>query len=312
MKYAGLLKQSDKSDEATVLVETVISEPRKKLEADPRDATAAATMAEAFLAQGRADDVRAHLVAYADDATGSRVPSDPGLAALYGRACIDSYDNLTGHKDDPRKTDITGEELAVSNADAETLISLLADALTSPATAPLAVNRVARLSLSIHPAAARAEQLVRNLRLEGSQGSQVLNLLGMYALEMKRFDKAQFYLSQANNQTRNQDPMILNNLAIAIIRGGGDSQERALELANRTLTILPDHPDAIATRGEVYVAMKRWDDAIADLTQALKLRSNSSLVHRLLEQAYTGLSDSKMAARHGERAVELESAEASR
>lgn len=307
LMYAGLLKQSDKTDEATALLETVVSESREKLEANPADTTAAATMAEAFLAQGRAEDVRKHLAAFAVDAAGGRVPSDPGLAALYGRSCIDSYDKLTGYREDPRKIDVAAEELAVSKADSETLITLLADALVSPATTALAVNRVARLSLSAHPAAAKAEELVRNLRLEGTQGSQVLNLLGMHALEMKRFDKAQGYLSQANNQTRNQDPMILNNLAIAIIRGGGDSKERALELANRTLAILPDHPDAITTRAEIYVAMERWDDAIADLIQALKLRSDSSLVHRLLEKAYTGLSDLEMAAKHGERAAELES-----
>lgn len=312
LMYAGLLKQSDKSDEATALLDTVVSESREKLAANPDDTTAAATMAEAFLAQGRADDVRKHLAAFAVDAAGGRVPSDPGLAALYGRSCIDSYDKLTEYRDDPRKIDVAAEQFAASKADAETLINLLADALVSPATSALAVNRIARLSLSAHPAAAKAEELVRNLRLEGSQGSRVLNLLGMHALEMKRFDKAQVYLSQANNQTRNQDPMILNNLAIAIIRGGGDSQDRALELANRTLTILPDHPDAIATRGEIYVAMERWDDAIADLTQALELRGNSSLVHRLLEKAYTGLSDLEMAAKHGERAAELESAQASR
>ena len=58
--------------------------------------------------------------------------------------------------------------------------------------------------------------------------------------------------------------------------------------------------------------MERWDDAIADLTQALELRGNTSLVHRLLEKAYTGLSDLELAAKHGERAAELESAQASR
>lgn len=312
MMYSKILMQSGKSDEGSALLESVISESREKLIANPKDTIAAAAIAEALLAQGLADDVRTHLAAFTVDPADDRVPSDPGLAALFCRACIVSYDALTGYRDDPREIDVAAEELSASKADAETLINLLADALKSPATSILAVNRIARLSLSAHPAAPKAEDLVRNLRLEGSQGSQVLNLLGMHALEMKRFDKAQAYLSQANNQTRNQDPMILNNLAIAIVRGGGDSKERALELANRTLDILPDHPDAIATRGEIYVAMERWEDAIADLTQALKLRSNSSLVHRLLEKAYTGLPDLEMAAKHGERAVELESAQVSR
>jgi predicted Zn-dependent protease len=100
--------------------------------------------------------------------------------------------------------------------------------------------------------------------------------------------------------------MILNNLATAIIRGGGDSNDRALQLANETLALLPDHPDALSTRGEVYVAMERWSDAIADLTQSLQHRAQSVELHRLLEKAYLGINDTQMAAEHGKRAEELE------
>ena len=312
MMYAGLLKNSDRVDEATALLESIISESHAKLEENPGDMVAAAKMAEALLAQGRAEQVRTDLATFVDSASDSRVPSDPGLAALYGRACINIYDELTGYRDDPRRISSSAEQPAVSNVDAETLLNLLADALVSPVTKLQAINRTARLSLSAHPAAVQAEEMVRNLRLDGHQSSQVLNLLGMHAIEMKRFDKAHAYLSQANYQTRSKDPMIVNNLAISIIRGGGDSKERALDLANTTLTLLPDHPDALSTRGEVYVAMEQWDNAIADLTQALKLRGNSFVVHRLLERAYNGQSDFAMAAKHGERAVELELTSATR
>jgi tetratricopeptide (TPR) repeat protein len=306
MMYAKLLKDSDRVDEATALLDSIISECRAKLETSPGDVAAAAEMAEALLTQGQAEQVRTDLTAFVDGSSDSRVPSDPGLAALYGRASIDVYDELTGHRDDPRRIESSAEQMAASDVDAETLLDLLADAAVSPATTMQAINRIARLSLSSHPAAAQAEEMVRNLRLDGQQSSQVLNLLGMHAIEMKRFDKAQAYLTQANHQTRSKDPMIVNNLAIAIIRSGGDSKQRALDLANTTLTLLPDHPDALSTRGEIYVAMEEWDHAIADLTQALKLRSNSFVVHRLLEKAYNGQSDFPMAAKHGERAVELQ------
>jgi exosortase len=306
MMYARLLKNSDRVDEATALLESILSESQAKLENSAGDMVAAAEKAEALLALGRAEQVRTDLATFVDTASDARVPSDPGLAALYGRASIDIYNKLTGYHDDPRRISSSAEQLAISSVDAETLLNLLADALVSPATTMQAINRTARLSLSAHPAADQAEEMVRNLRLDGHQGPQVLNLLGMHAIEMRRFDKAQAYLAQANNQTRSQDPMIVNNLAIAIIRGGGDSKERALDLANTTLTLLPDHPDALSTRGEVYVAMEQWDKAIVDLTQALKLRGNSVVVHRLLEKAYNGQSDFPMAAKHGERAVELE------
>lgn len=103
--------------------------------------------------------------------------------------------------------------------------------------------------------------------------------------------------------------MILNNLALAILRdtvAEGDKFDRALQLANQTLVILPDHPDVLSTRGEIYVAMKSWQDAVADLTESLKFRKNSAELHRLLETAYTGLPDPQMAEEHRQRAIELE------
>ena len=54
------------------------------------------------------------------------------------------------------------------------------------------------------------------------------------------------------------------------------------------------------------MALERWPEAIADLTQSLKFRQKSAELHRLLEKAYTGLADPRMAEEHRERAKELE------
>jgi tetratricopeptide (TPR) repeat protein len=73
------------------------------------------------------------------------------------------------------------------------------------------------------------------------------------------------------------------------------------------LNLIPDHPDALSTRGEVYVAMKRWNDAVADLTEALKLRKDNLLAHQLLATAYRELSEPKMQELHLKRIEELSS-----
>lgn len=52
--------------------------------------------------------------------------------------------------------------------------------------------------------------------------------------------------------------------------------------------------------------MERWQDAVADLTDSLKLRSNSAELHRLLEKACTAPPDRNMAEKHRQRASELE------
>lgn len=308
---ARLKMKNGSSEDARRLLEKLISEASAKLAEAPDDVTAASRLAEALLVSGRIAEATAHLARFAKEPEISGIPESPELAALYGRACLAEFDRLTGYTGDPRSASL--RELSpdkLDSTDANRLLELLDDAYACAATANQAIDRLSRLSLSSHPAASGADEMLRQLRLEGTHGANVLNLLGMHALMMDRCDKAKAWLEQANLQTRGRDPMVLNNLATAIVRSGRDSKDRALKLANETLTLLPDHPDALSTRGEVYVAMERWPDAIADLTQSLQHRAKSAELHRLLEKAYLGINDAQMAADHRKRAEELEAAEA--
>ena len=336
LNFARLLKQSGKTEKSANLLNVLIRESQSRLEQDPKDTAAATQLGEALLVLGRPEDARQLLITFADDPATSRIPTDAGLAALYGWACLGCYDSLTESNVELRRPTDAGSistpaaiadstasdsepQIATNVADASpsrvesqepaVLLGLLADAVACRSTTNQAIDRISRLSLSSHPAADGAESLVRQLRLEGPYGGQVLNLLGMHALLMNRLGKATSYLELANIQTRGRDPMILNNLALAIIRSDEGPKGKALDRANETLALLPDHPDALATRGEIYVAMERWPEAIADLTESLKLRSTNAEVHRLLEKAYTGLPDPQMAEEHRQRASELEAAE---
>ncbi len=266
-------------------------------------------MATAQLALGQADEAVNLLATFVEDPTKNRIPAEPTLASLYGQACIARFDRLTGDVSDPRKMTESMFSESSAGSEPDVLLEPLKDAAGCSATANEPFDRIARLSLSSHPAAAAAEESVRQLRLAGTQGAHFLNVLGMHALFMKRLDEARSWLEQANAQARGKNPMILNNLATAIVRGGGDNNDRALQLANETLVILPEHPDALSTRGEIYVAMERGQDAVADLTESLKLRSHSAELHRLLEQAYTSLPDLQMAEEHRQRASDLEAAQ---
>ena len=51
--------------------------------------------------------------------------------------------------------------------------------------------------------------------------------------------------------------------------------------------------------------MKNYKDALADLIESLRNRPGSVEVHQLLEQAYLGLGDERMAHEHAKRATEL-------
>lgn len=311
LDLARLKLRNGQIEEGNQLVETLVSEAQVQLAEQPDDVVANARLARALLVAGRISEVKTQLARFAVSPETSAIPEPAELAALYGQASIAEFDLLTGYKRNPLSGDLIAPISAdASAAEPQKLLELLNDAYLSVVTANQAIDRLSRLSLSTHPAAPGADEMLRQLRLEGTHGATVLNLLGMHALMMDRYDKAKVWLEQANLQTRGRDPMVLNNLATAIVRGGGDSKDRALQLANETLTLLPDHPDALSTRGEVYVAMERWPDAIADLTQSLQHRAESAELHRLLEKAYFGINDPQMATDHRKRAEELEVAAA--
>ncbi len=314
LDFARLLLQSNAADESNEMLESLIAESRCKLAEKPDDIQAITQLVETQLLQGRADEVRTFLASRSAEPTKKRVPESPELVPFFGQACIDCFDTLSGYKSDTRLLANWNGVPANSKVSAEpkVLLEMLADAFACPTTSNQAIDRLSRLSLSTHPAAGGAEDMIRQLRLEGTYGSQVLNMLGMHALMMHRYDKARAYLDQANIQTRGRDPMILNNLATALVRSDSDSYDRALQLADETLKLLPDHPDALSTRGEVYIALKRWPEAVADLTEAIKLRKDSPELHRLLEKTYIGLADVQMAEDHRKRATELEAAQQTR
>ncbi len=98
--------------------------------------------------------------------------------------------------------------------------------------------------------------------------------------------------------------MVLNNLAIALICGAdGPSMaadsERALQLAESALAIVPQQPDVLSTRGEILIAQERWEDARRDLEVALSKRQKSANIRRLLVQVFEALGEPALAAEHG-------------
>ncbi len=311
LNFSKLLLRTGKIDEGAAILETLITEANAKLQVSPDDVAANVQLAEAMIAAGDADKARAHLKQFSKDPSESQIPESPELAFVYGKACLACYDRLAKYSKLSESSWQNSETFDPPHSvEATVLLELLADTFKCPGMANQVIDRLSRLSLSSHASAEGAESMLRQLRLEGTYGSQVLNFLGMHALTMNRYDKAKPWLEQAHLQTRGRDPMVMNNLATAIIRSGNDQQERALQLANDTLKLLPDNPDALSTRGEVYVAMKRWPEALADLTQSLERRQNSADLHRLLEKAYTGMQDSKMAEEHRRRAEALEASTA--
>lgn len=291
LRYAALLQTAGRHSESRELQQRLLEETRLAAESDPDDRLAAVRHVEALILARRLHEALEFLRSRSETSEGSRAPQDPALNQLYGTVCIDLYDLSRRNPDE-----LQGEEP----------LELLREALTVRSTVVQAIDRLARLAFSDDPQAAAADELIRKFRIAADTRGEVLSLLGLHALQSGETGRARNYLEQANAQARGRNVMILNNLAIVLIRGEPADPDRALELIDQALQMSPDHPDLLSTRGEIYIAMQRWHEAAADLKRSLASRDDNVEVHRLLVEVYTALNEDAMADGHRRRIRELQ------
>ena len=182
-------------------------------------------------------------------------------------------------------------------ADPAEAITLLNRAFETGRRTTAVLDRLARLSYRDDDFAEPAEEALNRLLTTGAMTPVVYNLLGTIALELDKPEKAVRYLERALSLGQ-KNPMVMNNLAVALVRGSVRDLDRALKLADDVLEIIPENPDALSTRGEVYVAMLRWEDARADLERALKQQPTSRTVRSLLIPVYEALEEAALANEH--------------
>lgn len=89
---------------------------------------------------------------------------------------------------------------------------------------------------------------------------------------------------------RTRAPVLLNNLAHVILKRGGDLEE-ARGLLDEALRRQPGDAGFLSTRGEVFLAMGRYEEARLDLQASLKKRGRHNNLLLLLARSYEGLGD---------------------
>ncbi len=138
------------------------------------------------------------------------------------------------------------------------------------------------------------ESLVQNIDPDTSHF-----ILGTIALNAGKIAEATQHLELAAKNNPNL-PGLLNNLAHAIYVSESPDLERALRYANEANTIEPNHPFLHETRGQIYLKMKRYTDAIADLEVALNAPELRAQAREALAQAYEATGQTEIAKRQRE------------
>ena len=94
-------------------------------------------------------------------------------------------------------------------------------------------------------AADAANQLVLRILTQGKLNAAVYSAVGAESILQEDLDKAVVNLQQALALAPN-DPVVLNNLAIALVRRSKDNAGQALQLAQQALSIVPGHLELLA------------------------------------------------------------------
>lgn len=288
LRLAKLYQQVSRDDDARDLFETVIDSTRQQLDQSPDNVRLSIALLGQLNAAGR--------FAEALDFLSSRSPAELSSEQRQqwerqkAIAELGRYDQL----------------IATSEESAPSKIALLTPSLGSGNYAGQALLRLAQLSFSDDHEASEAEGLLASLADSGQGQKAIHRIIGEAALMAEDFQTAVKALRKAYLAAPDS-PVVANNLAVALIRSDYGDTVRALKLVNEALAKIPDQPDFLITRAEVNSALKRWDDAILDLTKAHSLGRSTLELHDLLAKAYEKTGNSSLAEVHAMKAEEFKS-----
>ena len=217
---------------------------------------------------------------------------------LVGRSWLDEFDELAGR---PR----VGIELMmkwvpeVPRADevAEQL-QRLRQAAAKPAVRTVAIDRLCRVVLSGGEWGEQAERELTELRAAGLSAEYLLGRVGDLAAAVGRYEQAVPWQRQALAAATERTYLRLNNLAICLLRAEGvGAAEECQSLIEEALGLSENHPQLLATRGEILLRRGQHVRARGDLEASLAAGSGSAEVWGLLAECCELSGDELMAER---------------
>lgn len=152
--------------------------------------------------------------------------------------------------------------------------------------------------------AASAKEMLRRMLVRGENMATVHMALGLKGYRDGDFKMARMHFESAYN-LEPTSARIANNLAWILTHQGDPQLERALKVINTVLERFPGKARFRDTRGEVYLAMERWEDAKQEFEAALPQLANDPRIHRSLAKAYAELGFQSLATDHRDAAAQL-------
>jgi tetratricopeptide (TPR) repeat protein len=190
--------------------------------------------------------------------------------------------------------------LALPNPDLDRLLALFlqaAELTDDPTALQEQITMLYRLRADYPLAQRFVDEVVESPRTPAA----ILEATGTIAATFGETDKAKTYLQRAV-QKDPRNAVAWNNYAWLVAHDSDGDLNDALKAVNTALEIRPNDIRFRETRGQVFVRLGRWREAIEDLELAANGLPRSRDIHLSLAKAYDALGEQQLARVHREHA----------
>ena len=176
-------------------------------------------------------------------------------------------------------------------------LELLEMALAYAPNYPPALSRLARFFSLEGELGEQARLKLKEILASGKATATVHLILGTQAVAKGDMQAAALHFEQGHELNQKM-PVLLNNFAWLLASQDEPQLDRALDLVNRALEMLPTEPRIRETRGQIYAKQGHWRKALADLEFALQTMAGNRELHQALATVYRTLGEDEIADEH--------------
>lgn len=171
-------------------------------------------------------------------------------------------------------------------------MEFLDEALKADPTNPAVSEEVAKLMARGGNVSSTLKLAMEAQLADGKSTTMTHLMLATHWLKQSDFASAIPHLEVANRKSPNA-PVILNNLALAMLRVSTNNAPAAKELIDRALQIVGPHPELLDSQGEIRMAAGDYVGAVASLESSIGLDGRRLGTRKRLIEAYekVGLKD---------------------
>ncbi len=194
-------------------------------------------------------------------------------------------------------------QVQVKGEKAQDQLGLVEKGLANDPTNLVLVNRLLAAATAKGPDADKARAALQGLLTDGKAQGVAHFALGVDAWQRGDKKQAGVYWKQAY-QLAPHLIEVANTLAMHLADADPPDLPRALQIINQVLK-KTDQPNYRDTRGQIYIKMGKWEEALPDLLAAVSKTPDNPALHRRLATVYEHLDVPDLAARHRSRADQL-------